>query len=76
MRSYFVLLPYEITLFSNTFDYKLDTKAVLLPYEITLFSNIVSVFPIPCLVLLPYEITLFSNADLSNKKADESFTTL
>ena len=61
MRSYFVLLPYEITLFSNTFDYKLDTKAVLLPYEITLFSNIVSVFPIPCLVLLPYEITLFSN---------------
>ena len=35
-----VLLPYEITLFSNTDDGVADLMEVLLPYEITLFSNL------------------------------------
>ena len=35
-----VLLPYEITLFSNV-DFTLSvSQPVLLPYEITLFSNL------------------------------------
>ena len=37
--NFFVLLPYEITLFSNDFDPWCGIKIVLLPYEITLFSN-------------------------------------
>ena len=35
----FVLLPKEITLFSNSFDTSDETSTVLLPKEITLFSN-------------------------------------
>ena len=35
-----VLLPYEITLFSNANICKLLSGNVLLPYEITLFSNL------------------------------------
>ena len=35
-----VLLPYEITLFSNYGNSFEQTIAVLLPYEITLFSNL------------------------------------
>ena len=56
-----VLLPYEITLFSNICTYHINITNVLLPYEITLFSN--KDFPETLLsqVLLPYEITLFSN---------------
>ena len=34
-----VLLPYEITLFSNPVSGLLQEQYVLLPYEITLFSN-------------------------------------
>ena len=34
-----VLLPYEITLFSNTLNINTFVHIVLLPYEITLFSN-------------------------------------
>ena len=34
-----VLLPYEITLFSNSINSSNPKSAVLLPYEITLFSN-------------------------------------
>ena len=34
-----VLLPYEITLFSNGDVIIVATIPVLLPYEITLFSN-------------------------------------
>ena len=34
-----VLLPYEITLFSNTVLLIMRRLLVLLPYEITLFSN-------------------------------------
>ena len=34
-----VLLPYEITLFSNICTYHINITNVLLPYEITLFSN-------------------------------------
>ena len=57
----FVLLPYEITLFSNVTSQGLVASVVLLPYEITLFSN--GCVPSDCNspVLLPYEITLFSN---------------
>mgnify|MGYP004453507521 CR=1 FL=1 len=35
-----VLLPYEITLFSNELGEQITAFAVLLPYEITLFSNL------------------------------------
>ena len=35
-----VLLPYEITLFSNFLDAHIKIIIVLLPYEITLFSNL------------------------------------
>ena len=35
-----VLLPYEITLFSNSSVSRNKSLLVLLPYEITLFSNI------------------------------------
>ena len=34
-----VLLPYEITLFSNVPESETEAIPVLLPYEITLFSN-------------------------------------
>ena len=34
-----VLLPYEITLFSNQWSIDVKQNDVLLPYEITLFSN-------------------------------------
>ena len=34
-----VLLPYEITLFSNPVANTVPRPPVLLPYEITLFSN-------------------------------------
>ena len=34
-----VLLPYEITLFSNQANLTAAQTNVLLPYEITLFSN-------------------------------------
>ena len=40
VNSSYVLLPYEITLFSNRVDDTLLFKIVLLPYEITLFSNL------------------------------------
>ena len=43
MRLETVLLPYEITLFSNNPIHLFDTVEVLLPYEITLFSNDVRV---------------------------------
>ena len=35
-----VLLPYEITLFSNSKALEYIAFLVLLPYEITLFSNL------------------------------------
>ena len=56
-----VLLPYEITLFSNRQRYSRLSIVVLLPYEITLFSNPTGNNIIHITVLLPYEITLFSN---------------
>ena len=40
-----VLLPYEITLFSNCRTRILKSVQVLLPYEITLFSNHCECFP-------------------------------
>ena len=60
IMQYLVLLPYEITLFSNNYRGEYKTY-VLLPYEITLFSNMVEMMTVILLVLLPYEITLFSN---------------
>ena len=56
-----VLLPYEITLFSNKSATLNLIESVLLPYEITLFSNFNSTSWLLYQVLLPYEITLFSN---------------
>ena len=40
MKGVDVLLPYEITLFSNGDSYTYGSGLVLLPYEITLFSNL------------------------------------
>ena len=60
-----VLLPYEITLFSNGVVNAVGSVAVLLPYEITLFSNCMKLNEQGVAVLLPYEITLFSNWNLS-----------
>ena len=57
----FVLLPYEITLFSNVVKRSEPIMNVLLPYEITLFSNSTLQSNLGFSVLLPYEITLFSN---------------
>ena len=56
-----VLLPYEITLFSNKPFPAIHSTWVLLPYEITLFSNESILYEAENHVLLPYEITLFSN---------------
>ena len=56
-----VLLPYEITLFSNNANCIIKFLVVLLPYEITLFSNSGCSLYFFFDVLLPYEITLFSN---------------
>ena len=56
-----VLLPYEITLFSNQIIPVGTSEEVLLPYEITLFSNRLRILIYIIKVLLPYEITLFSN---------------
>ena len=56
-----VLLPYEITLFSNKRIGGLAKRVVLLPYEITLLSNIKCLYSPRIVVLLPYEITLLSN---------------
>ena len=56
-----VLLPYEITLFSNAITSYNINVFVLLPYEITLFSNKCVNDLTNVNVLLPYEITLFSN---------------
>ena len=46
-QSFVVLLPYEITLFSNKVLFLQMMMLVLLPYEITLFSNSDNFAPIP-----------------------------
>ena len=71
-----VLLPYEITLFSNSASAESLTKWVLLPYEITLFSNANADYKSIAEVLLPYEITLFSNYWRTDDIRSDSFTTL
>ena len=71
-----VLLPYEITLFSNAVDNGNALREVLLPYEITLFSNAVDNGNALREVLLPYEITLFSNIIRIKTLVVSSFTTL
>ena len=55
------LLPYEITLLSNSSTRSLMSFFVLLPYEITLLSNPTISVSATMFVLLPYEITLLSN---------------
>ena len=61
LNYFIVLLPYEITLFSNVRLRYIYSFSVLLPYEITLFSNPLFGLSLLFFVLLPYEITLFSN---------------
>ena len=56
------LLPYEITLLSNSSTRSLMSFFVLLPYEITLLSNPTISVSATMFVLLPYEITLLSNS--------------
>ena len=65
-----VLLPYEITLFSNYNKHFHSKSQVLLPYEITLFSNANLDSIRNSGVLLPYEITLFSNGRANGKSYD------
>ena len=59
-----VLLPYEITLFSNLSSLLRDRDGVLLPYEITLFSNLVmtdeELFKFYYLMKLHYSQTRYS----------------
>ena len=57
-----VLLPYEITLLSNSCGCAHKEMTVLLPYEITLLSNEIEDLSEYYKVLLPYEITLLSNS--------------
>ena len=71
-----VLLPYEITLFSNIRSATPVSVEVLLPYEITLFSNSLVPTSQTFEVLLPYEITLFSNNNCNINHKTASFTTL
>ena len=59
------LLPYEITLLSNSSTRSLMSFFVLLPYEITLLSNSSTRSLMSFFVLLPYEITLLSNPTIS-----------
>ena len=40
LKAPIVLIPYEITLFSNPEAVKIAKSKVLIPYEITLFSNL------------------------------------
>ena len=71
----FVLLPYEITLFSNPYNSVVLNKAVLLPYEITLFSN--RVFEAIIVSLFYYLMKLhYSQTSVLSYKAGFSFTTL
>ena len=56
-----VLLPYKITLLSNTAFCRLFSISVLLPYKITLLSNSGLSLAKTAEVLLPYKITLLSN---------------
>ena len=68
-----VLLPYEITLFSNEYAKRYGYSIVLLPYEITLFSNVSLQQPNTLKVLLPYEITLFSNTVVNTAKKNKFY---
>ena len=63
----FVLLPYEITLFSNVVKRSEPIMNVLLPYEITLFSN--SSYPAQMLMWFYYLMKLhYSQTRFSRKK--------
>ena len=70
------LLPYEITLLSNSSTRSLMSFFVLLPYEITLLSNLLKFHQIFEQVLLPYEITLLSNCIRFNYLHFLRFTTI
>ena len=76
MPHFDVLLPYKITLFSNTMCQIVAGKFVLLPYKITLFSNLKLGLSLIVKVLLPYKITLFSNYDTVGNKYPDGFTTI
>ena len=56
-----VVLPYEITLFSNAFSFQFLIHFVWPSYEITLFSNKAYRYCNNSYVWPSYEITLFSN---------------
>ena len=55
------IVPYKITLLSNTEPIPMDSAEVLVPYKITLLSNVVHAIMIHQKVLVPYKITLLSN---------------
>ena len=56
-----VLVPYKITLLSNSEDRSNLDREVLVPYKITLLSNLWMIASLITSVLVPYKITLLSN---------------
>ena len=56
-----VLVPYKITLLSNSGFGLIEGTRVLVPYKITLLSNAVECEDEETDVLVPYKITLLSN---------------
>ncbi len=55
------IVPYKITLLSNTHTVASDSLIVLVPYKITLLSNFTAQLMARTYVLVPYKITLLSN---------------
>ena len=63
-----VLVPYKITLLSNTVWIIRNFRAVLVPYKITLLSNCGAWAQATLCVLVPYKITLLSNSGVVIEK--------
>ena len=68
---FYVLIPYEITLLSNTAPNWVFITIVLIPYEITLLSNGRHIHYFLNYVLIPYEITLLSNPQSKLENNDD-----
>ena len=71
-----VLIPYEITLLSNTNNAIIEKAKVLIPYEITLLSNYILCATVQGTVLIPYENTLLSNFESYSTDEEVCFNTL
>ena len=71
-----VLVPYKITLLSNTLFKGIEVIIVLVPYKITLLSNLDLLTVMSFWVLVPYKITLLSNSKRRFALGNASFSTL